>query len=323
MHERLIDNGDERKEMDKPVITVRRITDGFEFGEGVISGQDADPETLRIIDKTIETHHDIIVPIDRMDDGTTIEDDGCGDGRGVGKIIGFGKELKKSLNRAKVFGGAVAMAAAARIGLGKAADKPLNDVFDDSIDMLIERRIDFGAHTADHIKPGKEGIDSGCGAIDGAPEVVLAAVKFENAIRGVIKFLNVDDTGLDEVFDSYRAYSEQLAALPGYRGKKVMERITRLGKVVKELVGAHKERRIVINAVRGYTVNQGLIREATADKAQIFAFDSWRLEDIAAKLYPEDTALQRKALLAELVYTLGVAAVLTPGDMPVYMIQAA
>lgn len=322
MSEQVADNGRERMGgMEKPEFTLQRITDGFEFGDGVISGCEGDPETLRIIDDAIETDPAILVAIDAEDDGSPLEDDGCGDGRGVGRIFGGGKKFKRSLNRAKVFGGAAAMAAAARIGLGEAEGRPLNKVFDDSIDELNEKHIDFGAHTADHIKAGREALDSGCGAIDGAPEVVRAAVKFEQAIRGVIKSLHIDDEGLDDVFANYRRYDEQLPALQPYSGKQVMDRIVGAGNVVKELVGGHKERRIVINAVRGYTVDQGLIRARTGDKAQVFAFDSWRLEDIAARLQPEDSRAQHKALLSELVYTLGVAAVLTPGDMPVYMIR--
>ncbi len=74
---------------------------------------------------------------------------------------------------------------------------------------------------------------------------------------------------------------------------------------------------------RYHTVNQRLIRMVTGDKAQIFGIDIWRLENIAAKLYPDQPELQHKVFLSELVYTLGVAAVLTKGDLPVDMIQEA
>ena len=61
----------------------------------------------------------------------------------------------------------------------------------------------------------------------------------------------------------------------------------------------------------------------TEDQAQIFGVDVWRMKDIADKLHSGQPDRQHKALLSELVYTLGEAAVLTKGDVPVYMIQAA
>lgn len=311
----------ERTEMDKPRFVVQRISEGFGFGEGSISGHVENVEVLQSMDTAIEQNPDIIVAIDKDDHGKVIDDDGCGDGRGVRLTTRLGRKLERSLNRAKVFGGAAAMTAASRIGLGKARNRNLNELFDDALDELDEKQIDFGAHTADHVAPGREEKDSGCGAIDGAPAIIPAAVKHENEIRGVIKFLGSPDEGLDEVFDNFKDYGETIPSQPEYRGLRVVNRIKSMGKVLKELFGPHREKRIVINTVPGFTVNQALIREITGGKAQVFAFDSWRLEDIAAKLYPEDTSARQKALLSELVYTLGVASVLTPGDMPVYLIR--
>ena len=106
-----------------------------------------------------------------------------------------------------------------------------------------------------------------------------------------------------------------------YSGRKVIDRIVGTGKVIKKLGGDHRERRIILNTVRGYTVNQQLIRKGTDGRAQAFAVDIPRLEDIATKLFPDDAEGSSQAYLSELIYTLSTAAVLTKGDLPVYMIQ--
>jgi hypothetical protein len=231
--------------------------------------------------------------------------------------------LKRSLNRAKVFGGALTMAAASRIGMGRAADTDLTIVFEDSITQLNNHHINFGAHTADHVAEGREDIDAGCGAIDGAPAIIEAAVKYEEPIRASIKALGIDDTGLDTVFANYRAYAETLPTQKSYSGRVIMDKIVSAGKVVKQLVGAHKECRIVLNNVRDFTINQALVREVTDDQAQVFAVDVWRLTDIANTMYEGLPGEQRAALQSQVVYTLATAAVLTKGDLPVDVIQEA
>lgn len=97
--------------------------------------------------------------------------------------------------------------------------------------------------------------------------------------------------------------------------------VSKIGKVVKDLADDHLERRIVLNTIPGYTVNQELVRRATGGRVQVFATDLPRLQQIAEKLYdnPED---QRKAFLSQVIYTLGVAATLTKGDLPVYVIES-
>ena len=92
-------------------------------------------------------------------------------------------------------------------------------------------------------------------------------------------------------------------------------------RILKRFVVALYESRIVLNTVRGFTVDQSFVRSYTNNKAQVFAVDTWRLEDIANSLYEGDEQAQHKALHSELVYTLGVAAVLTDGKLPVDLIK--
>lgn len=303
----------------KPHFTVTQIIQGFEYGHGKISGE-ASEETMRIVDETLRTSPDILVPIDRGDDNEIIDDDGCGDGRGVVTIFSGDHRFKRSLNRAKAFGGAVTMTVATRIGLGLTSQGSLNGVFEESIDTLIDNDVDFGAHTDEHA----HGPDCGCGAIDKAPEILSAIAKYEIPIRGTISFLQIDMDGIDDVFRNFRAIiSGPLTKQTEYSGGKVMERIVDEAKVVKQLGGDHKEKSILLNLVPGYTANQDLIRQKTDENAQIFAVDVWRLQQIAQDLYRGDKQQQHKALLSELVYTLATAAVLTKGNLPVYIAQEA
>lgn len=313
MHESLDSHPEMNETLNRPDFVVDRISDGFEFGHGNISAEEEDPNVLKLIDETIRNSPEILVKVD-------VDDDGCSDGRETTLVFTATEVFKKSLNRAKVFGGAVTMGAASQIGLGMARGQQLHQVFDSSIDMLKAKEIKFGAHTdenaADHAH------NCGCGAIDRAPESLLAALKYQDPIRNIINVLGVPKEGLDEVFTEFRHYvSEDLSHPDKYSGRKVMEAILQAGSVVKRLGGDHRERRIVLNTVKGHTVNQRLIRMVTGSKAQVFAVDTWRMEEITAKLFPDDPEKQHKALLSELVYTLAVSAVLTRGDLPVYMIQ--
>lgn len=317
MPERYINNEFERNyEVEIPKFTVVRVTDGLEFGEGNISGLDADAETLNIVDETIHTDAEIIVKVDE-DGGQQIDDDGCGDGRETGLVFRGFTLLKRGLYRPKVFGGALMMATAAKIGLGRAGETDLQTVVEQSMDLLKESGVNFGAHTDEYA----EGPNCGCGAIDRAPDILRAAVRYEQAIRGAIKALGVADDELDTVYQNFRDYATNLPEDSSYSGRKVMDRIAGMGKIIKRLRGTHNERRIIINAVEGYTVNQALIRQKTNGKAQVFAVDSWRLSDIANKMYEHRPVEQQRALLSGLVYTVATAAVLTKGDLPIDVIQ--
>lgn len=202
------------------------------------------------------------------------------------------------------------------IGSGDAYGKTLNETFSSSITIMNEKGIDFGGHTDEHA----QGENCGCGAIDKSPTVIANVVTFKDSIRKSISALGVDMSSLDTVFDNYEAYAQEIADKP-FSGKQVSQETSKNGKVVKELADDHREAFVLLNTVEGYTVNQGLVRELTEEKVQVFAVDVWRLQDLAMKRYPEDTAKQDQAFLSELVYTLGVSATLTRGDLPVRVLR--
>lgn len=303
-------------------VDAQRVNEGFGFGEGGISYQtklgEVGAEVMTAAETVINSDA-ILVPVAKSKLGRVLDDDGCGDGRSV-KTVFEGEVVKgSSLNRAKVFGGATAMTTGAKIGLGEARGA-LTDVYADSITSLTKEGIDFGAHTDDHNAHDETSPNSGCGAIDKSPLVIANVVKYADKITETISGLGVDTSQLDDVMNNYAAYASVLEGQT-FSGKEIVKQITNNGKIVKELAAEHNEAFVVLNTTEGYTINQAAVREATDDKVQVFGVDVWRLQDLAARLYPGDTAKSNQALLGELAYTLGVSATLTAGDLPVYLVS--
>jgi hypothetical protein len=300
-----------------PEVHVQRLADGLGFGEGQISHNDrvdeVDEETRHAVEGLIESPR-ILVKVDVDSSGRRLDDDGCGDGRGVRRIFEGLTEKFKSLNRSKVFAGGAGMTMASMVGLGQTAGTTLRSAFSGAIHRLQDREIGFGAHTDD----GHSDENGGCGAIDKAQTVLKNVGKYRDQISGVMTdVLGLDDTGMDGVFKNYADYADDVAD-EDYKGKEVAGEIIDSGKIVKELTGKHQEMYIVLNDVEGYTVNQQIIREVSGEKVQVFAVDLWRLKELAAQLYdtPEQQALALKSMV---VYTLATAATLTKGDLPVYL----
>lgn len=311
---------DGERDRNVPDLTITKVSDGLGFGEGTISRHELEGEVGDGAFAQAEAaivSQDILVPIGEVE-GVPVEDDGCGDGREVA-VVFKGSEVKQhSLDRYKVFGGGVAMTAATRIGLGLARGRSLEQTMYDAMDQMDDAEVDYGAHTADHVK--NPDTDSGCGAIDNAPAEVEYVAAHPDKIREGIAALGADATGLDDILDNFAAYAAEVKDQP-YAGRTVIDEVVRRGKVVKQLRGSHKEGDLVISDVEGFTVNQKLVRDATGGKLDVFVTDKPRLVEIADKQYTEAETKQR-ALLSELVFTLAVSAVLTPGDQHIYLVQA-
>ncbi len=302
-------------------LSVTRLVDGIGYGEGTIShvaraGSEVPKTELAKIEDVI-TSPDILMPVSKYKGREDLlADDGCGDGRGVLTIIENGEIRKKSLNRAKVFGGGATMTLSAMIANKAMPFQNLQDAFTESMQQASSHGIDFGAHSDEHASDDK----SGCGAIDNAPKILRNAVRMKSEIADTITALGIDTTGLDEVNDAFGSYVSGLDDAQ-YNGKSVLDGIVLQGKVIKQLKSSHNEMYIVLNTVPGYTVNQIAVRDASKESVQVFAVDVWRIQQIAEKMYT-DTTSQHKALLGELVYTLATAATLTKGDLPVYSVSS-
>lgn len=302
------------------VHTPEAFEQGFGFGEGDISHSDraavVGPETVQAVEGAIKSPN-ILIPVSRDKSGKLIEDDGCGDGRNVLRVFMGMFQKAKSLVRPKIFGGGATMVSAMEIGSGNANGSGLNQLFKNSIAQMRRNKIDFGAHTDTHA----QGENCGCGAIDKAPQVLENIVKYDPYIRNAINNMGVDTTGLDDVLGNFSSYTKSVEG-EVYSGKEVMNDIVSEGKIVKELDDHHYEMFVLLNMTEGYTVNQELIRKVSGDKVQVFAVDVWRMQALAVKRFPDDPEAQNTAFISELVYTLGVSATLTKGDLPVKILQS-
>lgn len=300
-----------------------KISDGLGFGEGSISFSSANtnitPESIAKVERLIQKP-DILVPVDKTTEGKPIDDDGCGDGRGWSRVFQGSRQYKNSLHRAKVFGGGATMAAAGLIGMGQADGMDLVQTFDEAIERLKTRQIDFGAHTDNHA----DGDKCGCGAIDNAPKIIENIGKYESEIKQSLSVLYENDHYTDEVLISFKSFSANLTRAE-FSGAKISKNIIGQQKVVKELADEHKEMFIIINNVEDYTVNQQIVRQVSDNQIQVFAVDNWRLKNLAERMYPPvsegDNELRKKFYISELIYTLSTAATLTKGDLPVYLLQ--
>lgn len=305
-----------------PKIDVQRIVDGLEFGEGAISHkervEEVGGEKMQAVEEAL-TSGELIVPIDVDAEGHPVDDDGCGDGRVWKRVFRGAIEKFRSLRRAKVFGGGAAMATATTIGLGTAVKDSLQNAFSNGINLLKQAKIDFGGHTDSH----SHGPNCGCGALDKAPAVIVNAVKYADQIKASITGLGIETDGLDDVLSNYEDYAAQIPKnAVDYSGADVMGKIIDSGKIVKELDGTHNEMYIVLNLVEGHTIDQDKVRELSDGDIQVFVVDVWRLKSLANRLYADQSSeVRHKAFLSELVYTLGVAATLTKGDLPVYVVS--
>ncbi|MDZ7785744.1 MAG: hypothetical protein U5L95_01305 [Candidatus Saccharibacteria bacterium] len=305
--------------------------DGLGYGTGSISLNDRlglpakDSEhvqELQLIKLENFIHSpDVLVRVDAVDPKIQLDDDGCGDGRGVNTtFVKNGDQLEhksRSLHRAKIFGGGPVMAGASLLANESEVPSSVEALFLAGIDRLQAYEIDFGGHTDGHASEEK----SGCGAIDNAPAIVRNAVTFQGEITDSLSALGVPTDGVESIFDSYRELSRR-ANTQTYAGQKVMHDIIGNQKVVKELAGGHREVAVILNDVSGYTVNQSKVRELSNDSLQVFAVDIWRLQNLARRLCPSDRTGEQKALQSMLIYTLATAATLTKGDLPVYRVSA-
>lgn len=304
----------------------KKLVDGLGYGIGAISAEDLrERKGADVIAKADEILNSpaILVDVDKDEAGNMLQDDGCGDGRGwirVFKQVGDKvHEFRRSLNRYKVFGGGLTMIAAIEIGAGDARGKSPEANFVDSMAICADKGIDFGAHDGEHAHDN----DCGCGAIDKNPQIIVAVQTYQSQIYAGCEALGVSTDGLDIVLDNFSTYADQIKTDNSYKGSNVMHRIISAGKVLKRLGGVHVEARIVVNKVRGKTVNQTAVREATGGEIDVFAVDMPRIVDIATKRYPENEPAQQQAIQSMVVYTLGTAAVLTKGDLPVWVVEEA
>lgn len=320
-HERLNFNLEEKMQTVTRHETITIAENGLGFGKGSISPENTNLAVLEKVESAVKTP-DIMTAVSPGDDGRLIDDDGCGDGREVKRILRGFDILKKSLNRQKVMGGGLTMTASAMIGLGK-LDGTVHSAFVEAGTYLRAKGENYGAHTADQA----HGSNCGCGAIDHAPEILQTALDYKYEIKDTVTSLFSPDEQdgdldgiLDVVFENFSEFTDSSEfKKETYRGTEVMAEIARRDKIVKELTDDHKEKRIVLNVdIEDSTVDQGFVRDLTNGEGQVFGVDIPRIYALAS-LHSTDEE-RNQAFVSMLVYTLATAAHLTKGDLPVDLI---
>lgn len=312
-------------------INVERIApEGLGFGHGSISVQDRlesgdlDQATLDVVEGIVHSDSAMVI--------VDADDDGCPDGRkAAAMIMGRDRHTAPShKHRPKVFGGGATMATAALIGNGAVdpSTETISEAFEYGIHRLENVGLNFGGHSAVKTADGK----SGCGAIDEAPNIIKNIVRYREEIKGVIETLvdpEADKAELDGIMetaiDNFAAVSDTESSqepteeqqLSEYKGGSILSKFQHREKKIAELEGEHKEVAIVMNIdVDGMTFDQDRVRKETDDKAQVFAVDVPRMKDIADGMFEYDHD-KKQALVSMLMYSLGTAATLTKGDLPV------
>lgn len=296
--------------MQNTSFTIRKILDGFGYGdaESTIAVMPDDTALIAKLDDVLHSPA-LLVPLSTDDSGQPVQDDGCGDGRLTAREY-------PHKYRAKVFGGGATMTVSTLIGLGKAMDIAHADLFSHAITRLNDRQIDFGAHTDDLVAAP----NSGCGAIDKLPHILIAAVHYQQQIEGSIQDLGIDTTGLADVQQHFIDYTKKHAG-QAYAGSDVLAEITGQHKIVKQLIDRHIEKAVILNTAVDHAVDQTYVYSSTNSQAEVFTVEGWRMQLLADKLY--DTPEERSsAFLSELIYTLATAAVLTQGNLPVYLVAS-
>lgn len=319
--------------------------DGLGFGEGGISVKNQietgilTEEVPRHIYELLMNDPEAFKPIEAADDG-------CGDGRPWHKIIRMvpdgngGRKIEsynKSRLRAKVFGGGLVVASSMWRTISGAPENGETVGKDrEFIAKELEARgFSHGAHSDDHTS----GDNCGCGAIDNYPGITANTLKYRQEITGALEAIYGEDFednlgAIEATFKTYRALAGAESYFADADGKRSMEQILESGAVVKELSGRHIEETIVINDVRGTTLDQQYftqeVKNASTEKPRIvqaFSVDIWRGREIAdivtgivLEQHPDRDADEvRKLAYADfLIRTLAVAGTLTAGDLPVY-----
>lgn len=307
--------------IEKDVFVVTKLP-ALGNGQGSIDVEDRlksseDPlsqEHLEIVEREINNPNNMVSVTDP-------DSDGCPDGRKADKFENLTDRI--NIIRQKVFGGGLTMTMAGIVGNGRAIGKKLKESFASGLDLMANRKIDFGAHTSVAKKEG----NSGCGAIDEAfnswklavnPEFKKDAIATINALagdKGEGLMPAIEET-YKNIEDTFPSFDEQ-----NYSGQKVVDGAVKRGKIVAVLDGIHREVAIVINVdLEDKTFDQSKIRSETDDVAQVFSVDVPRMRRLADQAY-DDPEEKQKALISMFIYSLAVATVLTKNDLPIYLIS--
>lgn len=222
-------------------------------------------------------------------------------------------------NLPKIFGGSALMV---KLGLyAKAGRVPTPE---EVIDCARINNIGIAAHTG----PTSDESKCGCGAIDNQNIIPTKVEEYSDNIQhGAVAILNMlgVDFSAQEYLEANRGVNKY--SLPNDHREPAEELgiyETEGNAIVIEREGSHKEALIVLNFAPNRTLNLDEIAEKYSD-SQVFCVDIWALSDLSKILAINDNdefveANFKKILYTMLIYSLGTAATLTNGKIPVYTV---
>ncbi len=317
------------------VIAPKGLGYGDPEGISVNSQLEIGELSNELLDEAVEiirNDSDVFVAVD-----PEAKDDGCGDGRPVGRIFkrittatGEIKEFGHSLLRAKLFGGGL-IASSSMWRSVEGVPTNGQTVMGDRQFLAAQLKlaaINYGAHTDNQARGEK----CGCGAIDHYDEISRNVARYKQQITGTLRMLYGDkfaenESAISDVFDVYDQLND--AYFNGASGRETMDFIDRDGAIIKEVSDGHLEDFIVLNDIEGTTLDQGMLRKKLSSRGvtptiQAFVVDVWRgrmyaelVADIAAERGIGRGLAYKRAFADFLIRTCAVSATLTAGDQPV------
>ena len=269
----------------------------------------------------------------------------CIDGRMTLGWENFDPEQKGSLGP-KIAGGTPHAALASRIV--DSTDITENLRFEDDIKHVVKRYQDIGIGFGGHVDTHAHGWNTGCGAVDNINLILekLQRPEPQEQLRGLAQIILGD--GFDGPFIVNEVIGRMLfldALKPSYMPKEnhdpsgqflykkiVVDLLRKEARskadAVPQLAGEHGEVALVLNSVKGTTVDTDRFGFDNKGEIQVFGWDLWEMYEEASRLYPysmHDKWGEQKRAIAKRVKhittrtLLGIstAMVLTDGSLKV------
>lgn len=294
----------------EPVTTGYAVTllapAGMGYGAGDVSyaGRQGDQNDAALRE-TVKAGT-VLVPVD------TSDGDSCSEGLALSSDV-------VSPQLPKVFGGGMMAALAIAIGTGGALEQGLNAIVASCVDTLKRQGIAYGAHVDIHSPDGL----CGCRVIDMLPDIIANISTFRPQILGTISALGMNMGSVDEVMTAFANYAEIHGKADSFRPRQAIDDMHTAGAVIADVKLQPNEIYVIFNNATGTTVDQHAVQAASDGQARVYAIDAWYLKAFSQQLYSNDMIAAHKAAQSCLIFTFGVLATLTKGDLPVFSIDQA
>jgi hypothetical protein len=303
----------------------------------------ADPKFAAKVDKVLKPANlkKYIVPVDPKAPTR------CVDGRLTAGWEDFNEEERKYLGP-KVAGGTAHAALAHRIVDTEKLKKDL--IFEHDIKKVVERYKEIGIGFGGHVDNNQKGWNTGCGAVDNINKILerVQLPEPQEQLRGLAKLIlgntyehhMVNEVVgrmlyLDALKPSYMPKEGRVVTGEFLYKKTVVDLLRKEAgskDAVPQLCGAHGEVAVVLNFVKGTTVDTDRFSFDNKNEIQVFGLDIWEIYEEAARLFPynmHDFPLVQQSEIFERVEhiitrtLLGIATlmVLTDGSLKVVTVK--